>query len=210
MSAEPYLGEIMLFAGNFEPRGWAFCHGQLLPISNNDALFSLLGTMYGGDGRSTFGLPDLRGRVPIHHGQGPGLSPYYQGARGGWETVTLNQNEIPSHNHTISSNGGGGGTGGSSTADLQVFNGAGDTTDPSTAKSIASNVGNAFADTPTLSTKEGTTLKNAVTGISTGSGGGSFPSQTNNTGASQSHENRMPFLVINYCIATVGTFPSRS
>lgn len=85
---------------NFAARGWAFCDGQLLPISQNTALFSLLGTTYGGDGRTTFGLPDLRGRVAIHPGHGPGLSNYNWGQRGGVETVTLNVTEMPSHNHS--------------------------------------------------------------------------------------------------------------
>jgi len=88
-----------MFAGNFAPRGNAFCDGQLLAISQNDALFSLLGTIYGGDGRSTFGLPDLRGRVPIHKGNGPGLTPRSIGQRSGKETVTLTKNELPQHNH---------------------------------------------------------------------------------------------------------------
>ncbi|MBY5956814.1 tail fiber protein [Membranicola marinus] len=97
--AEPYVGEIRMFAGNFAPRGWAFCDGQLLAVSQNDALFSLLGTIYGGDGRTTFGLPDLRGRLPIHAGTGPGLSPRRLGAKGGAEKVTLTVNQLPSHNH---------------------------------------------------------------------------------------------------------------
>ncbi len=101
---EPTLGEIRLFAGNFAPRGWALCQGQLLAISSNDELFSLLGTIYGGDGRTTFGLPDFRGRVPVHQGTGPGLSPYRIGSKGGVEQVTLNVNEIPSHNHLPQAN----------------------------------------------------------------------------------------------------------
>lgn len=88
-----------MFAGNFAPRGWAFCDGQLLAVSQNDALFSLLGTIYGGDGRTTFGLPDLRGRIPIHAGHGPGLSERRLGAKGGAETVTLTVNQMPSHTH---------------------------------------------------------------------------------------------------------------
>jgi microcystin-dependent protein len=84
--SDPFIGEIKMFAGDFAPRGWAFCDGQLLAISQNDALFSLLGTIYGGDGRTTFGLPDLRGRVPIHEGNGPGLSTHPLGSRGGSET----------------------------------------------------------------------------------------------------------------------------
>ena len=97
--SEPFIGEIRIFAGNFAPRSWAFCDGQLLAVSQNDALFSLLGTIYGGDGRTTFGLPDLRGRVPVHQGQGPGLESYRIGAKGGRETVTLNVNDLPAHTH---------------------------------------------------------------------------------------------------------------
>ena len=97
--SEPFVGEIRMFAGNFAPRGWAFCDGQLLAVSQNDALFSLLGTIYGGDGRTTFGLPDMRGRIPIHAGSGPGLSPRRLGAKAGAENVTLTANQLPSHNH---------------------------------------------------------------------------------------------------------------
>jgi microcystin-dependent protein len=90
-----------MFAGNFAPRGWAFCDGQLLAVSQNDALFSLLGTIYGGDGRTTFGLPDMRGRIPIHAGTGPGLSPRRLGEKGGQERVTVTVNQLPSHGHAI-------------------------------------------------------------------------------------------------------------
>ena len=98
---ETFLGEIRMFAGNFAPTGWAFCQGQLLPIAQNQALFSLLGTTYGGDGRTTFALPDLRGRVPVGFGQGPGLSNREIGEKFGSELVTLNINQMPSHNHTV-------------------------------------------------------------------------------------------------------------
>ena len=98
---ETFLGEIRMFAGNFAPTGWAFCQGQLLPIAQNQALFSLLGTTYGGDGRTTFALPDLRGRVPVGFGQGPGLSNRVIGEQFGSELVTLNINQMPSHNHTV-------------------------------------------------------------------------------------------------------------
>ena len=97
--AEPYTGEIRMFAGNFAPRGWAYCDGQLLPTSQNDALFSLLGTIYGGDGRTTFGLPDLRGRVPIHMGQGAGMQNRRIGQKLGAEAVTVTVNQLPTHNH---------------------------------------------------------------------------------------------------------------
>ena len=99
--SEPFVGEIRMFAGNFAPRGWAFCDGQLLAVSQNDALFSLLGTIYGGDGRTTFGLPDLRGRIPVHAGSGPGLTERRLGAKGGAEKVTLTVNELPSHTHPL-------------------------------------------------------------------------------------------------------------
>lgn len=98
---ETFLGEIRMFAGNFAPTGWAFCQGQLLPIAQNQALFSLLGTTYGGDGRTSFALPDLRGRVPVGFGQGPGLSNRVIGDQFGSELVTLNINQMPSHNHTV-------------------------------------------------------------------------------------------------------------
>lgn len=101
--AEPFLGEIKMFAGTFAPRGYSFCNGNLLPISQHSALFSLLGTVYGGDGRTTLALPDLRGRVPIHHGSssGPGLSSYNLGQKGGQESVILNTTQLPSHNHAV-------------------------------------------------------------------------------------------------------------
>lgn len=98
-STEPYLGEIILFAGNFAPRGWALCNGQILPINQNQALFAILGTQYGGDGRVTFALPDLRDRVPIHQGQGPGLSARVVGERAGEATHTLAVTEMPGHTH---------------------------------------------------------------------------------------------------------------
>jgi microcystin-dependent protein len=102
---EPFLGEIRLFAGTFAPRGWALCEGQLLPIAQNTALFSLLGTMYGGDGRTTFGLPDLRGRAPMAWGQGPGLSPYTQGEMIGSPTVTLTAQQVAPHQHALGASG---------------------------------------------------------------------------------------------------------
>ncbi len=99
--SDPFTGQMMYFAGNFCPRDWAEANGALLPISSNSALFSLLGTMYGGDGRTTFGLPDLRGRAAIGIGSGPGLTTVNQGQQGGSETFTLNSNHLPSHNHAV-------------------------------------------------------------------------------------------------------------
>lgn len=103
--SEPFVGEIRMFAGNFAPQGWALCDGQLLAVSQNNALFSLFGTIYGGDGRTTFGLPDLRGRVPIHAGTGPGLSPRQLGQKSGGETATVTANQLPSHTHSWAASG---------------------------------------------------------------------------------------------------------
>lgn len=98
---DPYIGEIRLFAGNFAPNGWALCDGQLLAIASNAALFSILGTTYGGNGQTTFALPDLRGRMPMHPGQGPGLTPRTLGELGGEESVTLLANQMPAHTHVL-------------------------------------------------------------------------------------------------------------
>jgi microcystin-dependent protein len=106
--ADPFVAEIRIFPFNFAPKGWAFCNGQLMPISQNTALFALLGTTYGGDGKSTFALPDLEGSAPMHPGQGPGLSLHDLGETGGSETVTLLQSEIPAHTHTLRANAFGG------------------------------------------------------------------------------------------------------
>lgn len=100
---EPFIGEIRMFAGNFAPRGWALCNGQILNVSDNQALFSLIGIAYGGDGRTTFALPDLRGRSPMHAGTGPGLSDRLIGHSGGYETVTLNNSQLPEHTHRVKS-----------------------------------------------------------------------------------------------------------
>ncbi|MCG3198873.1 MAG: phage tail protein [Candidatus Omnitrophica bacterium] len=99
--ADPFVAEIRIFPFNFAPRGWAWCDGQLLPLSQNTALFSLLGTTYGGNGKSNFALPDLQGRAPMHPGQGPGLSLHDLGETGGSETVTLLESEIPAHSHSL-------------------------------------------------------------------------------------------------------------
>ena len=198
MSSQPYLGQLMLFAGNFAPQGWAFCNGQLLAISQNQALFSLLGTIYGGDGRTTFALPDLRGRAPLHFGQGPGLSNRSIGQKSGVERVILSINEMPSHNHTASQSSG-------SSQNIQL------------SSDSAVNETPISGDVPALANfKDGLSTKNvktfgAANNLVNGqalSGGGTITVQ--NTGGGQAHDNMSPYLVINYCIALVGIYPSRS
>jgi len=106
--SQPYIGEIRMFGGNFAPAGWAFCNGALQPIDQNESLFQLIGTTYGGDGQTTFALPDLQGRVPIHQGQGPGLSNYLIGEKAGVESVTVTTAQIPAHSHPALCLSGGG------------------------------------------------------------------------------------------------------
>jgi microcystin-dependent protein len=125
--ADPFVAEIRIFPFSFAPKGWAFCNGQLMPLSQNTALFSLLGTTYGGDGKSTFALPDLQGRAPMHPGQGPGLSLHDLGETGGSETVALLQSEMPVHNHQ-----------------LRASSDPGDNVIPSPATSLAGSVGGAI------------------------------------------------------------------
>lgn len=168
---DPYIGQIIPFTGNFAPRGWALCDGQLLPISQNQALFSILGTTYGGDGRTTFALPDLRGRLPVHPGHGPGLSVRTLGQRAGSETVTLTANQLPSHSH-----------------DVSCTNGRGDKPNPPT---------NVFAGDPDKPYSSSGTDSMKTTMLTKTGGGGA-------------HDNVAPFLCVNYIIALVGTFPSRS
>lgn len=171
---DPFIGEVKLFAGNFAPRGWAFCEGQLLPISQNSALFSIIGTIYGGDGRTTFALPDLRGRVAIGPGNGPGLSSYREGTKGGVEHVTLTTNQMPSHHHAIN-----------------AVTAVGNSTTP-TNHLLADS---AAFDNEFSSASPDTQMSNNM---------------VSNSGGSQSHENRQPFLAIYYIIALQGVFPSRS
>jgi microcystin-dependent protein len=167
MSLTPYMSEIKIFAFNFAPKGWALCNGQLLPINQNQALFSLLGTTYGGNGQTTFGLPDLRGRVPMHIGQG-----LVQGQRAGEEAHTLIISEMPAHNHLVN-------------ASTQTVNQPYPT-------------GNLWA---TGSSQPGyAAAGNAVMS----------PGSVTNTGGSQAHENRMPYLTLCIGIALQGVFPSRN
>ncbi len=188
---DPFLAQIIMFGGNFAPRGWAFCDGQLLAIASNQALFSLLGTTYGGDGRTTFALPDLRGRTPIHAGHGPGLSSYKIGQRGGVETVTLNITQMPSHTHGASV------TEGSAALPVYSTSGAEDSSDP--AGHILTNSGSDLFTSENANGTYGAPAPVTGTGVA-----------VLNQGGSQPHENRQPFLTVNYIIALQGTFPSRS
>ena len=164
--SQPFLAEIKIISWNFPPKGWAFCSGQLLPINQNQALFSLLGTMYGGNGQTTFALPDLRGRAPMHLG-----GAFTQGESGGEEVHTVTSAEMPAHNHAVTA-----------------------TTAPGT------------VNVPT-----GNFLANSnVSPYRTDSNTALNRSMVSNTGGSQPHENRHPFLVLNFIIALQGIFPSRN
>ncbi|MFH1742990.1 MAG: tail fiber protein [bacterium] len=188
---EPFIGQIIMFAGTFAPRGFAFCEGQILSIMENQALYSLLGTNFGGNGTTTFGLPDLRGRAPIHRGQAPGLSSYSLGQRGGAEQVTLTQNQMPSHTHEA--------PGGTGSLQLNVNSGRADEKSPA-GNFLAQGHEDMYA-----SSSNATMNTNAIT-----STGGTSGGTTTSAGGSQSHENRSPYLVIHFCIALEGIYPPRS
>ncbi|SEC28546.1 Microcystin-dependent protein [Rhizobiales bacterium GAS188] len=171
MSA-PYVGEIRMFGGNFSPAGWMFCDGAQVPISNFETLFQLIGTTYGGDGQTTFNLPDLRGRVPVHMGNLSGTS-FLIGELAGVETVTLNTNQIPTHSHALIA---------------------------ATGTSLASPVGN-FPG-PASSTSGGVAYGPGPINTTLA------PSTIMPTGGSQPHDNRQPYLGINFIISLFGIFPS--
>jgi microcystin-dependent protein len=175
MPAQPFLGQIMWTPYNFAPTGFAFCNGQLLSIAQNAALFSLIGTTYGGDGIATFALPDLRGRTSIAAGQGPGLSNYNAGDHGGAEGVALSVNQIAAHSHAANC----------STA-------RGNSATPTAATIWATTSG---GDHVYSTSAPNATRADAAVGA---------------TGGSQPHENRPPFLTLNYFIALIGIFPSSS
>jgi len=198
--SEPFLGEIIMFGGNFAPRGWAFCNGQLMSISQNSALFSILGTTYGGDGQTTFALPNLQGRVPVHAGQSPGTSRYVLGEVSGTENITLTANELPAHVHTVALSG----TGNVSVA-LGASSAAGNAPAPgptTVPAKVASglNTLNAYSttapDTTLLPVNTTTTVN--VAG-NTGVAGNNLPVPV-----------VQPYVVVNFIIATEGMFPSRN
>jgi microcystin-dependent protein len=168
--ADPFVAEIRIFGFNFAPTGWAQCNGQLMPISQNTALFSLLGTYYGGNGKSTFALPDLQGRAPMQQGQGAGLSDRYLGESAGSQTVTLLTSEMPSHNHPLLA-----------TLDDD------DSTLPG---------GNMLGQLSTVYAASG-----ALTPFA--------PNALGVAGSSLPHNNMMPYLTLNFCIAMQGVFPAR-
>lgn len=175
----PYIGEIRMFGFGTRgaPNGWQACDGSLLPISQYDALFALIGTIYGGDGQTTFAVPDLRGRLPIHQGQGPGLSNYVIGQRAGTETVTVLSTQMPAHTHT-----------------LVVTSGAASAVTPGNTLLPASVSGESF-------------YASDITGATALP---MSPQSTSLAGGSQPHENCMPTLTVQYCIATQGIFPSQA
>jgi microcystin-dependent protein len=185
--AEPFIGEIRAFGFNYAPMNWAFCMGQRIEISQHSALYALLSNNYGGDGRISFCLPDLRGRVAIGHGSAPGILPRFIGQMGGQERVFLTPQQMPSHSHAITHN---------LKADLRCSDGSGKNTSPVGA-TISEAENNAFTDdSPNQDMKsESVTLEGDIT--------------AQNSGDSHPHENMQPYLVINYCIALNGLWPSR-
>ncbi len=200
--ADPFISQIMIWPATFAPRNWAFCHGQLLAISSNTALFSLIGTLYGGDGRTTFGVPDLRGRVPIGAGRGPGLSLYQEGQMAGLEFVTLTQLEMPVHNHSATFQPSSGST------SLEAYDGGANQLQPGPNHVLAqAQFGDARSPTDVRAYSDQT--PNTTLGGVTSTGGGGTVT-VGNAGGSQSHENRQPFQVMNYVISLAGLFPSRS
>lgn len=181
----PLLGQINPIGFTFAPLNWAFCDGQLLAISSNTALFSLLGTIYGGDGRTTFALPDLRGRVPMHAGNGPGLSSRSQGQQFGTENNTLSTSQLPSHSHTVS---------------ISVSSAAADSSTPD-GNHLATGITPAAGPVPE---RPAQLYKTGATPDGTLNGG-----TTNPAGSGQAVNNMPPVLVVYYCIATAGVFPAR-
>ncbi len=180
---EPFIGQIMMFGGNFAIRGWALCDGQLLPISSNEALFSILGTTYGGDGRTTFALPDMRGRLPMHQGQGSALSSRPLGAKGGSETTTLNSMNLPAHAHSLDA--------------AAIAPGSND----KGATLGNSPNGNYLAQSGSIDLYSNTAGTGAIRGLD---------GQTSHTGGSQPVWIVQPFQVISFQIALFGIYPSRA
>jgi microcystin-dependent protein len=193
MPATPLLATVMPWAPNFPPQGWAFCSGQLLAISQNQALFSILGTMYGGDGRTTFGLPDLRGRLAVGTGSGPGLTPYNTGRKTGAEEVALTAASIPSHTHPVSQD---------KALEVLATTNDGNQQSPSATNRLS-------AATLTAGT-DANLYSNAAPDTQLGGLSASGDLALNGAGSGLGHENQQPYLVISYVIAIQGVFPSRN
>ncbi|MEW6982230.1 phage tail protein [Colwelliaceae bacterium 6471] len=178
--SEPFIAEVRMWGCNFAPRGWAFCDGQILPISQNTTLFSLIGTIYGGDGRTTMALPNLTDRTPLHSGRGPGLSYRPIGQPGGQTEVSLSELEIPAHDHIVR---------GVSESAISAT--------PSEILFMGHDQSSRQENTFYLSTETQTNTTLA-------------PQAIGNSGGSQPHENQQPYLGVNFCIAMQGLYPSRS
>lgn len=205
----PYQGSIFIWAPNFAPRNYALCEGQLLPISQHTALFSLLGTTYGGDGRTNFGLPDLRGRMPLGAGNGPGLPPAIYGRAGGTPTSTLGLNNLPSHTHTATFTPTGGTTPVSVTMQASI-NTTGNKTVPSATDNIIAGTpdGRASAEMWTNAVGASPVDVGGITVSGGGSGGGSVA--VDNTGNGVAFDNHPPYLALNFIIALEGLYPPRN
>jgi len=195
---EGTMAEVRLFAGNFAPRSWAFCNGQLLSISQNQALFSLLGTTYGGDGRTTFALPDLRGRIPVSPGTGPGLTPFRLGQRSGSETHTLTALNLPPHTHGATFTQ----TAGAGSVTVNVSNST-DVSNEADDSYLAQ--GGTVPEIYTEDPGSITMKESSVTGITIAGNITVF-----NSGAGWPVNNIQPSLVLNYIICMYGLFPSRN
>ncbi len=197
MPDEAYLGEIKMVGFNFAPRGYAFCEGQIMTISQNTALFALLGTMYGGDGRNTFALPDFRGRVPTSFGKGPGLPGYVQGEHGGSPFTTLLIQNLPAHTHAIAT------TVNSSASFIPASSGEGDSDTPAPDKVLAKMSNGLTSVKGYTSTRPDTTL--SPIGIDA-----TVSAVAANTGNNTPFDNQQPYLVVNFIICIDGIFPSRN
>ncbi len=206
--SEPFIGEIIMFAGNFAPRGWQFCNGQILSIAQNTALFSILGTTYGGNGQTTFALPDLRGRAPVHAGMGaagPGLSPVALGEVAGSLSTTLTILNLPAHNHVATFAPAAGST--PLAVSVAVANTPAPNSDPTAGILAQSQIPSRSAPTVVNSYAASTAATGALAGVSV-SGTGQVTVAP--AGGSQPFSNASPYLGINFIIATEGIFPSRN
>ena len=200
---DPILGTVIMFGFTFAPRGWMFCQGQLLPINQNQALFSLLGTTYGGNGQTTFALPDMRGRVPVGMGNGPGLSPYVQGEMVGSESITINMTQMPAHTHVATATSTSTST---STSTLYGENIPGTGPYPANKLLAGSTAGTPYT-VPTPAENKAMAAEAIVTATTTAT---TTTVVVAPAGSSQPVPNIQPSLCLNYCIATEGIFPSRN